>query len=105
MSSKEKDNQEPIEWSALDMALVLELALHKEGDTNVNVITSIERLAAQRFREKDSTLPAGLQAIAAMADPVSVCRTVTSSFIAALNEQSGDFVEKKPRTRKAPPAE
>ena len=78
-------------WSALDMALILELAVQKEGNVQENVSFSLNSLAKKDFRREDSEMPGYLRAMAEAADPVGITRNVVDNFYGALLHQEDQF--------------
>ena len=83
-------------WTSMDMALCLELALGKEGDKRQNVLYTLNSLSKKTFRHEDEEMPAALQAIAAMPDPVGVVQQVVDNFFMALCSLNATFREEEP---------
>lgn len=71
-------------WSALDVALCLELALQKAGDVLENVTYTLRSLSEKTFRQEDEDLPQSLSFIIKMEDMVDVTRRVVDNFYTAL---------------------
>lgn len=78
-------------WSALDMALVLELAVQKDGNVQENVLQSLTSLSEKEFRTLDREMPDYLKAMASSPDPVGLTRNVVDNFYGALVHQEDEF--------------
>jgi len=75
-------------WSALDMVLVLELALLKDGDKHENVLCSLKNLASpdKTWKRGDESLPEYCTMLAQLPDPVKSVRDVCSNFYRQLKQ-------------------
>lgn len=75
-------------WSALDMVLVLELALLKDGDKHENVLCSLKNLASpdKTWKRGDESLPEYCTMLAQLPDPVKSVRDVCNNFYQQLKQ-------------------
>lgn len=78
------------------MALILELALQKDGDVQANIAETLNNMSKWKFRPEDATLPGYIQALVAMPDPVATVRVVVDSFFRELESQSTVQFEAEP---------
>lgn len=80
------------EWTALDMALCLELALQKGENVLENVSFTLHSLASKSFRQEDEGLPQNLIEMASMPDPVDITRQVVDNFYSAFVSAEQEFM-------------
>lgn len=98
-------------WSALDMALILELALQKEGDIRENVLSTLNSLAEKQYRPEDASLPDAIRWLIGHADPVEATRRVVNNYYRITQEMLNDKFKAEPEpdrlevvaTRELPP--
>lgn len=77
-------------WSAMDMALILELALQKDGDTQSNVRLALTNLSdkSKTWKRGDESLGDYCGMLLQMPDPVKSVRDVVDNFHKFLTEDT-----------------
>lgn len=77
-------------WSAMDMALILELALQKDGDTQSNVHSALTNLSdkSKVWKRGDEGLGEYCGMLLQMPDPVKSVRDVVDNFYKFLTEDT-----------------
>lgn len=75
-------------WSAMDMALILELALQKEGDVQSNVRCALTNLSSKDkiWKRGDESLGEYCAMLLQMPDPAKSVRDVVNNFYSFLKQ-------------------
>jgi len=81
-------------WSALDLALILELTLQKDGDKQENIRSTLTSLSSpdKVWKRGDESLPLYCRSLLDLPDPVKATRDVVNNFY-ELFTQSDEFEE------------
>jgi hypothetical protein len=81
-------------WSALDLALILELTLQKDGDKQENIRSTLTSLSSpdKVWKHGDESLPLYCRSLLDLPDPVKATRDVVNNFY-ELFTQSDEFEE------------